>query len=175
MDLLRGGQSDQSEAWALFDSLEPVAVDQLTGLWRGRELRTGCALEGLLEACRWYGKRFVDPERVQPTIFARADGSLFAANPSLLPMWPALTQLPTGLMRSAFDLARPFLLTRGYHARLRPLEYRGQVSAAMVYDRIPVIDSFRRIDQDSLLGVMDLKNTPGANLLFFVLERPDPA
>ncbi|MDR1214987.1 MAG: DUF4334 domain-containing protein [Propionibacteriaceae bacterium] len=172
MDFLHGGQGSQAEAWALFDSLEPVAVERLTGLWRGRELRAGCALEGLLTSCRWYGKRFIDPEHVQPTIFARPDGSLFAVNPSLLPMWPSLNRVPAGLMGRAFDLARPGLITRGYHARLRALECRGRVSAAMVYDRLPVIDSFRRIDPDRLLGVMDLKGSPDSNLLFFTLERP---
>jgi hypothetical protein len=58
-------------------------------------------------------------------------------------------------------------------ARLRMVEYRGVVSGAMVYDRQPIIDHFRRVDDDTLLGVMDSKSRPRP--LVFFLTRLDRA
>ncbi|KAK8091320.1 hypothetical protein PG994_000825 [Apiospora phragmitis] len=37
-------------------------------------------------------------------------------------------------------------------ARLRPVEYRGVVTASMVYHQVPIIDHFRRVDGDTLLS-----------------------
>ena len=54
-------------------------------------------------------------------------------------------------------------------ARLRMVEYRGVVSGAMVYDRQPIIDHFRRVDDDTLLGAMDYKRVPRP--LVFLLTR----
>lgn len=54
------------------------------------------------------------------------------------------------------------------HARLRKLEYRGVVSTAMIYDILPVIDTFRYVDENTLAGVMDAK---GQKPYYFFLER----
>jgi hypothetical protein len=54
-------------------------------------------------------------------------------------------------------------------ACLRAVEYRGVVTATMVYDQHPIFDHFRRISQDRVLGVMDRK---GEDMpLFFWLRR----
>ena len=39
-------------------------------------------------------------------------------------------------------------------------EYRGVVSATMIYDSLPIIDIFRKVDDDTVLGAMDLRFTP---------------
>ena len=44
--------------------------------------------------------------------------------------------------------------------RLREVSFRGRSSAAMVYDTQPIIDCFRRIDDDRVLGLMDVKGSP---------------
>ncbi|GAC1471441.1 MAG: hypothetical protein PVSMB5_20050 [Ktedonobacteraceae bacterium] len=49
------------------------------------------------------------------------------------------------------------------------VEYRGQVSASMIYDNLPICDAFRRIDHDTLLGIMDLKGVEQP--FFFKLRR----
>ena len=49
-------------------------------------------------------------------------------------------------------------------------EYRGVVSATMCYDRLPIHDAFRRVDDVTVLGVMDLRGAPP---YVFLLER-DP-
>lgn len=54
-------------------------------------------------------------------------------------------------------------------ASLRAVEHRGVVTATMVYDKHPVFDHFRRVDADTVLGLMDRKGDPP---LFFWLRRP---
>ena len=41
----------------------------------------------------------------------------------------------------------------------------------MVYDRQPIIDSFRRVDEDTVLGIMDLRGMRSPYV--FVLRRED--
>ncbi len=62
-------------------------------------------------------------------------------------------------------LANPVMGT----ASLRRVEYRGVVTATMVYDRHPIFDHFRQVDEDTVLGVMDRKGD--AMPLFFYLRR----
>ena len=49
------------------------------------------------------------------------------------------------------------------------VEHRGVGTAAMVYDALPIIDVFRRISADAVLGLMDLRGL--AEPFFFVLRR----
>jgi hypothetical protein len=54
-------------------------------------------------------------------------------------------------------------------ASLRSVAYRGVVTATMVYDSHPIFDHFRKIDDNTVLGVMDRK---GDSLpLYFYLQR----
>lgn len=54
-------------------------------------------------------------------------------------------------------------------AVIRHVEYRGSVTATMVYDQHPIMDYFKRMDANTVLGVMDRKgdDTP----LYFYLTR----
>ena len=52
-------------------------------------------------------------------------------------------------------LAHPLLATSAPRARVRDLEVRGVVTAALLYDHLPVVDAFRRVGPDELLGLMD--------------------
>jgi hypothetical protein len=54
-------------------------------------------------------------------------------------------------------------------ASLRMVVFRGAATATMIYDRHPILDHFRRVDEDTLLGVMDRKGEPAP--LFFHLRR----
>jgi hypothetical protein len=54
-------------------------------------------------------------------------------------------------------------------ASLRVVRYRGVATATMVYDRHPIFDHFRKVDDDLVLGVMDRKGD--AQPLFFWLAR----
>ena len=49
------------------------------------------------------------------------------------------------------------------------MEYRGQVTATMMYDYLPIHDHFRKIDDNTVLGLMDFK--PISQPFFFLLKR----
>jgi hypothetical protein len=167
---------DPDEALSFFDGLPPVGLDDMVGRWRGSGLPTGSPFDGLLEAYGWYGKQFVDEETVHPLLFRDRSGRVRPLDPALLPV-PLVRTLPgvahARLVRTAFLAVRPLLFSRGAHARMRMVEHRGVLTAAMVYDRQPIIDFFRRVGPDVLLGAMDLRGLPSPYL--FVLRRDESA
>lgn len=156
-----------------FDALEPVQTADLRGDWRGEGVPTGHPMDGALEAYHWWGKRFESDEAVHPLLFETAAGRLVAVHPGwmrpFLPWlrngrWPRAAWL-RGLARSSL----PLLATTRSQARLRMIEHRGVLTAAMIYDGLPIHDVFRRIDADTVLGCMDLKDDPRP--FFFLLRR----
>lgn len=54
-------------------------------------------------------------------------------------------------------------------ASLRVVRYRGVSTATMIYDKHPIFDHFRAVDEDLVLGVMDRKGDPAP--LCFYLRR----
>ena len=54
-------------------------------------------------------------------------------------------------------------------ATLRMVEFRGSSTATMIYDKHPIFDHFRKIDDDLVMGIMDRKGD--ASPLFFYLRR----
>ena len=168
--ILETRKASPEEVFEAFDSLETISSEFLHGRWKGFEIETNHPLDGLLVASGWYGKIFINNEDVHPLVFfAKEKSELYSVEPSLVPL---NTKLPKnerlGLM---FAMARIILETKESRARLRNLEYRGRVSATMIYDGIPIMDTFVKIDDDRVLGVMDLKGQPLP--FFFVLERDD--
>lgn len=159
-------------ALALFEACESVPPEALFGQWRGAELSTGHPLDGLLSLYGWYGKAFYDLERVDPLLFSGPEGAPYPVDPQFLPAqvalrWPGLAR--TRPAQSAFRAGRPLLRARGPKARLRRIEHRGRLDAAMVYDDQPIIDIFRQAGPDVLMGVMDMR---GLDQPFvFVLRR----
>lgn len=163
---------DPSEALDYFDSLPVVAPAEMLGRWRGHGLLTGSPLDGLLEAYGWYGKECLDDEAVHPLLFTDRSGRPRPVDPSMLPVnllrdyagflqfWPLRTVLST---------VRPLLYTTRPKARLREVNHRGAVTAALVYDSLPVIDVFRKVSDDVRLGAMDMRGLPEPFL--FVLRR----
>nr|WP_026303163.1 DUF4334 domain-containing protein [Jongsikchunia kroppenstedtii] len=166
---LESGTTPDAAA-ALFDSLPPVAVDEVAGRWHGGEVPTGHPMDGLLTMSGWYGKQFDDADHVHPLLFGTPP-KLFAVNPRLAPMGllarqgGRLPRFDPGPLRGGLRAAR----TRHHRARLRMIEHRGKTSAAMVYDDLPIIDHFRKVDNDTLLGVMDLRGM--TEPYFFTLRR----
>ncbi|MET9211338.1 MULTISPECIES: DUF4334 domain-containing protein [unclassified Nocardia] len=161
----------RAAALALFDSLAPVSPAELTGRWHGRELATGHGLDGLLAASGWYGKQFDGVDSVHPLLFRTPAGEIFAVDPKRVPLGVA-DKVPPALVRRGRGLLgvlKPALRTRDYRARLRSVEHRGVVTAAMVYDHLAIIDVFRRVDEDTVFGLMDFRDLPDP--YFFVLGR----
>jgi hypothetical protein len=148
-----------------------VDLDFMTGRWKGAEIQTGHPLDGWLQASGWFGKEFIDPETVHPLLFRGANGDILkvAPTPQAMrwaqrfpflrhPSWSTLLRFGTSLMHSEAS-----------QARLRMVEMRGRVSATMIYDHLPILDAFRRIDGRTVLGLMDEKGQPQPYV--FLLER----
>lgn len=56
-------------------------------------------------------------------------------------------------------------------ARLREVKYHGVVSTAMIYNNFPIIDHFRRVNDDMVAGVMDTPLIQGSGNLYFYLTK----
>jgi hypothetical protein len=174
MTTLLPADLDTERALALFDGLPAVRAEEITGArYRGAAVPTGHPLEAVLGAAGWYGKEFQDLETVHPLLVTAPDGKIFPLDPARLPLGlvdrlPA-DRVPPAATRRLIGAARPVLRARVPGARLRNLEYRGVVSAAMIYDAHPIIDVFRRLDEHTLLGAMDRRDDPRP--AFFTLTR----
>jgi hypothetical protein len=170
---LKSGGSTTEEALELFDSLDPVDVNFMIGDWRGEGFHTGHSLDGLLEAYHWRGKRFESPEDVHPLVFSTLRGKVAYVNPKFMaPSLSMVGRLPipkSPLAGRIFQVFMPLFTTSRSKARLRMTTYRGKSSATMIYDQLPINDVCRKIDENSVFSVMDLKGmkTP----FFFILRR----
>lgn len=168
--LLAAGSARPEEALAAYDALPPMPVEGMWGRWRGSGLHTNHPMDGLLEHYGWYGKEFIDADHVHPLIFHKGKGTV-TLEPRLLFMGldlpPAIAR--SGAVRQLFGLLQPLLTTRQARARVRMTEFRGCSTATMCYDHLPIHDVFRKVDDDSLLGIMDLKGLTAP--FFFVLRR----
>lgn len=160
-----------AEVTAFFDRLPAVAVEEIPlGRWRGGEIATGHPMDGLLTASGWYGKQFDGPEAVHPLLFSTPGRGIFSVDPRRVPLSLA-GRIPNELVargKKALPVLALGLRTTRPRARLRAIEFRGTVSAAMVYDHLPIIDVFRRVDERTLLGMMDQRGA--ARPYFFTLR-----
>jgi hypothetical protein len=162
-------------ALAFYDSLQPAGVNELLGSWRGEGLATGHPLDGVLEALGWHGKRFDTPDGAHPLVFDLGGGRRVCVNPAFVPTAVLVRHsrlLHAPVTARLFRAIRPLLATRKPKARLRLTQYRGVVTATMCYDDLPINDAFRKVDDETLVGAMDLRgmDTP----LLFVLRRERP-
>lgn len=168
-DFLRG--ATVARALDTFDSLSPIQTDFMLGRWFGWEIKTGHPLEGLLDALGWYGKAFDSIDEVQPLLVKGANGDIFpvAPTPFILRVSYQLPLVKAPFMRPANRLFAKLLRTRHTQARLRLVAFRGQPSATMIYDHVPIHDHFRMVDERTVLGIMDYKQVPQP--YFFMLQR----
>ncbi|KWT57195.1 hypothetical protein ADL21_35990 [Streptomyces albus subsp. albus] len=137
-----GGEYANAKLAELFDRLEPVDLGILTGTWRGGGFERTSENAVLLAKMRWYGKRFLDADHVEPLLCRDESGAVYSYE-------------EMGL------------------ATLHEVVYRGKQSTAMVYDQLPIIDHFRRLTDDVLLGVMAKKGAPAD--FYFHLTRVSAA
>ena len=169
------GKVSCEDALALYDALEPIETDFMIGAWKGEGFETGHPLDGVLERCHWHGKRFDSAEHVHPLVFRKASGELTTVKPLLvMPGLGLLDRLPflqLARVGKLFQWMLPLLCGRQSAARLRMVNYRGNTSATMSYDNLPINDVFRKVDDNTVLGIMDLKGMKQP--FFFVLRRDD--
>lgn len=169
--IIAHGQTSTEEALALYDSLPPVEQTYMHGKWHGAGFNTHHPMDGLLETFGWHGKEFIDNDSVHPLVCRDANGNLFNVDPQRIPMSLATgASLPRSTFMSRLFLSLKLVLqTKQPRARLRMMEYRGKVSATMIYDHLPIHDVFRKIDDNTVLGIMDLRGLEKP--FFFILRR----
>lgn len=137
---------DPADLDALWADLRTVTVAEVLGSWRGGDFATGHLASTVLEQVGWHGKRFDAPLDAKPMMCRGADGELFS-------------HLKAG---------------GGGEASLWAVEFRGETTATMVYDKMPVFDHFKAVDDHTLMGIMNGKLEAAfgvAELYYFWLER----
>ncbi|OBC02995.1 DUF4334 domain-containing protein [Mycobacterium sp. 852002-40037_SCH5390672] len=139
----RSGDIADSELDEFWAELAPATIEGMLGEWKGGEFQTGHKMNGQLEKARWYGKTFKSVRDVQPLVCLDADGNKF----------------------SNVEMGKG-------EASLWLEDFRGEVTATMVYDGQPVHDHFKKIDDDAVMGIMNGKGVrDNGKYYYFYLER----
>lgn len=168
--ILQEKKASIEDIFTIYENLEPATLAFMKGRWKGFEIETGNKLEGLLTLTGWYGKLFISPEEVHPLLFyTKRKTALYAVNPNLIPLSMEFPKFK--VLSTIMALAKPFLQTKKSMARMRMIEYRGKITGTMVYDKKAIMDHFAKIDDNTMLGMMDLKGDSSPYV--FVLERDD--
>lgn len=106
---------------------------------------------------------------VHPLLFSNRRGEIVRINPGAMAAGGKQGGTPSRIAVRIFQLLMPLLSTSKPRARLRMTEYRGKMSATMIYDQLPVNDVFRKLDDNTVIGVMD--NRDVKDPFFFKLRR----
>jgi hypothetical protein len=139
----RSGDIADSELDEFWAELAPATIDEMLGEWKGGEFQTGHKMNGQLDKAGWYGKTFKSVRDVQPLVCLDADGNKF----------------------SNVEMGKG-------EASLWLEDFRGEVTATMVYDGQPVHDHFKKIDDDAVMGIMNGKGVrDNGKYYYFYLER----
>jgi hypothetical protein len=128
-------------------TLVPASIDFMIGEWKGGEFHTGHRSNGFMKKLNWFGKTFVSASDAKPLVCLDADGNKFSNTEAM----------------------------KG-EASLWLEEFRGEVTASMVYDGAPIHDHFKRVDDNAVMGIMNGKGAIDASSgsprhLYFYLER----
>ncbi|MEB3984211.1 DUF4334 domain-containing protein [Mycobacterium sp. 663a-19] len=124
-------------------TLAPTTIDGMIGDWKGGEFLTGHRANGALANINWFGKTFKSATDAQPLVCLDADGNKYS------------------------NMER-----MNGEASLWMEEFRGEVTATMVYDGRPVHDHFKKIDDDAVMGIMNGKDVlDNGRYYYFYLER----
>jgi hypothetical protein len=143
----RTGLIPDTELDEFWASLQPTTIDAMIGEWKGGEFATGHWMNGGLAKAKWFGKTFKSAADAQPLVCLDDDGSKFSN-----------VKLGKG------------------EASLWMEEFRGEVTATMVYDGQPIHDHFKKVDDDAVMGIMNGKgvvdfSTEAGRFFYFYLER----
>jgi hypothetical protein len=139
----RTGGIPDAELDEFWATLPPATIEGMIGEWRGGEFVTGHKMNGQLEKAGWFGKTFRSAGEVQPLVCVDADGNKFSN-----------VEMGNG------------------EASLWLEDFRGEVTATMVYDGQPVHDHFKKIDDDAVMGIMNGKRVlDDGRYYYFYLER----
>jgi Domain of unknown function (DUF4334)/GXWXG protein len=139
----RDDQISDAELDDLWRSLRPASIQDVLGEWTGDEFQTGHWGNGGMARIRFYGKTLNSALDAKPLICLDEAGNKF----------------------SNVEFAKG-------EATLWMEEFRGEMTATMVYDAMPTHDHFKVVDDNALLGIMNGKGMlDGGRFLYFWLER----
>jgi Domain of unknown function (DUF4334)/GXWXG protein len=139
----RTTQIQDAELDDFWATLQPATITFMIGEWAGGEFDTGHAMNGGLEKARWFGKSFHSATDVKPLVCLDEDGNKFSN-----------VKMGKG------------------EASLWMEEFRGEVTATMVYDGQPIHDHFKIVDANAVMGIMNGKNVlDDSRYFYFYLER----
>ena len=124
----RDGEIADAELDAFWATLPTVTVEEMIGRWQGGAFETGHPLSRLLTKANWFGKTMNSAFDVEPIVCLDADGNTFSNEE----------------------------LSKG-GASLWMEEFRGEVTATMVYDGQAIHDHFKRVDDTTVMGIMNGK------------------
>lgn len=146
-DALVADPSPSTEALdALWADLTTLGPEEMLGAWRGGDFATGHPASGLLKKINWHGKRFDSVLDGHPLICRDENGELYSN-----------TQYAAGGYSSLWEVG-----------------FRGETTATMVYDAMAVFDHFKRVDESTVMGIMNGKLEAAfgvADYYYFWLER----
>ncbi len=131
---------------ALWADLSTLRTDEMLGAWRGGDFATGHPASTLLSKIGWHGKRFDSQLDGHPLICRGEDGELYSNT----------------------------TYAGGGHSSLWEVNFRGESTATMVYDAMAVFDHFKRVDDATVMGIMNGKLEAAfgtADHYYFWLER----
>lgn len=157
-----------------FKTLKSVLPEEMVGLWRGSEIAADHPLDGVLENLAWFGKRFQPDLKADALLFQSKPGSLVPLEPATFPIRLAIRLAPLGrtkLARAIFPHLLQVLRARATTAMLTLRMVDGEETAAMVYDKQPIADFFRRVDENEVAGMMVVDGDD--RRYFFRLQKID--
>jgi len=165
----------QSEKIAWFASLPPVIPTELTGVWRGEGIPSGHPLDGVLENLQWFGKKFHPDLRADALLFQWRPRRLVPIEPAFFPIRTVIrfaAFAKTSVARNWFSRLNKLVRARDTTASVKLRTVDEDETAAMVYDRQPIVDFFRRIGDDEIAGMMVVEGDE--RRYFFRLRRVNP-
>ncbi len=155
-----------------FSNLPPVLPAEMIGIWRGEGVPSGHPLDGVLENLQWFGKRFHHDLRADALLFQWRPGRLVPIDPTFFPPRLAIRFAAfgrTSIARNWFSYLQRAFRARSTTASLKLRSASHDETAAMVYDKQPIVDYFRRIGDDELAGMMVVRGDD--RRYFFRLRR----
>ena len=164
----------QTEVARWFHSLDPVRPEEIIGLWKGVGHPSGHPLDGVLENLHWFGKRFHTDLRADALLFEGETSHLVPVDPKYFPIRLANRFAAFGRStraRNLFSHIKPRVRAQGTTATLQTRADSGVMTAAMVYDRQPISDYFRRLNEREIVGMMVVERDP--RRYFFRLTKPE--
>ncbi len=159
-----------------FQTLQPLRPEEIVGLWRGVGIPSDHPLDGVLENLQWFGKRFHADLRADALLFQWRPDSLVPINPAYFPIGVAIRFAAfgrTAIARNWFSHLQKAVRARAPTAMVTLRATDAGETAAMVYDKQPIVDYFRRIDEREIAGMMYVAGDE--RRYFFRLRMVGPA